>query len=879
MTLPFGSTQFVNGVPQAPAQLGGSGRSYFNVPDAIAGETALVTSGVTVAGTTNGVVVGPAGFAAVNLVGRWVVLVDAAPGNGKAAIYARVIAQAGSTLTIDSPLDFGVGFAVDVVEPAVVDMNKDQVGNVTIAKSCILNMGGCKIKGQLNVTGGAFVWVRYGEISDGILDSRAVVGVIRHDSMVVSARGGTIYAFKKTSAVNVGAVEAYNTEFRGIVAGTQGIGRWVIENDRNLGKVDGVGNTAYRILEASGIARTFSNLAVTIDGDFDGSIFFAEAAGSIVSAAPNFLNLDADMRCIMGGDPKNVVQSPRQFSVLEVTGAATAVVTASAGRVAITTGGINSIISGTPDDPNFALNFALLRARDSSGSGTLTLSMPDNTFLDFSAFGGASSLVTVDGTGTSSGTYILNGASLRDINLGNGYFSIVLLMKGLVGTGSITVADGNINTKGGQYWSAIYFLANQTAGTPTVIISPTLEIEQAVRIDQFGFDTAVTAVSVGTWTLSSNMSGGGIALLNPLGTLPLLTAPGITGGAWSVTGGWNVNFDAALGSSVGVAAAFASGTATLTVSGIWRLKGGTHLNARVNHARSNGGTSCTVTRAGKTFLTDMTFRGAFAFLFAEVATSVVAGGGDIEESNCIFETTGMNLTNSAVVGASVTVPGTTNLRYCEFAGTFNLRFPLAGFGTFVGAGSVFMNYDELVGAFTIRGTNFPVVIGEMCQFLADPAALIFDTVDPATTFRFNKCSFPNGRYYAINGSLTLGKPTIVDEEIVSDAGAATTNEFAGTYDGTARLINLPSASSNVAGVFLEAAGAAGVRQRAIVHGFGFLVADDATVAAQGDSVSPGAVVAGRVETSVVKRIGYALDAVAFPVTVGVRLYARIHVDR
>jgi capsid protein len=62
MTLPFGSTQFVNGVPQAPAQIGGSGRAYFNLTDAIGGETALVTSGVTVAGTTSGVVVGPAGF-------------------------------------------------------------------------------------------------------------------------------------------------------------------------------------------------------------------------------------------------------------------------------------------------------------------------------------------------------------------------------------------------------------------------------------------------------------------------------------------------------------------------------------------------------------------------------------------------------------------------------------------------------------------------------------------------------------------------------------------------------------------------------------------------------------------------------------------------
>jgi hypothetical protein len=166
----------------------------------------------------------------------------------------------------------------------------------------------------------------------------------------------------------------------------------------------------------------------------------------------------------------------------------------------------------------------------------------------------------------------------------------------------------------------------------------------------------------------------------------------------------------------------------------------------------------------------------------------------------------------------------------------------------------------------------------MCQFLADPAALIFDTVDPATSFVFNKCSFPNGRYYAINGSLTLGKPIIFDDYVVADAGAATTAEFVGQFDSTARLIIIAAAANNAVGVFFGAAGAAGTRQRAIVHGFGFVVANDATID-QGEALEPSGATLGRVTQATVKRIGYAIDATAFPTASGDRVYARIHVDR
>jgi hypothetical protein len=859
------------------AIIGGSGSTYPTIDAAIIGESEVVYTDTTLVGTTNGIVVGGAGFPVTDdeLTGAYLVLTDLAPGNGKAALWARIIDYVGATktATLDSPIDVGVGFEVKAIFPAVVTVNRDLVEDVSIIKSLILNFGGSELSGNIDITAGTFVWLNEGTITDGIRDVRSIASVLKMDDLTVSAKESTIYAVLKNEAINVAAIEATDCEFRGVVAGRQGICRWVIKDCLNLGIPDTDGNVAYRLLEADGIARTFSNVSVTINGQFYGAVAFAKGAGSIVSAAPLYLSIFADIQCPVGGDPDGMTQSPRAFSVLMVRGAATATIAPTTGQVAISTGSIND--TSASDDPDYALDFSLLRGRTFSGSGTLTLGMPDPVLIDLSRFGGMSSLVTVDGTGTSSGTLTLNGTSVRNVNIGDGHFAVSLLRKGLVGTGAITVSTGDIHTKGGKYFSGVYFLANQTVGTPAVTISAQLEIDNCLRIDQFGFDTAVTSITVGTWTISSTGFASAITQLNPVGTLGI--SAGITGGTWSVSGDWSVNFASGAGSTVGVAAAFAGGTATLSVAGTWRLKGGTHLNVRVNHARDNGaGVSCTVTRAGITYLTDMTFRGAFAFLFAEVATSVVAGAGDVEASNCIFNTTGMNLTNSAVVGSTLTVPSIANLRYCQFAATFALRF---GLGTFAGACNVFMNYTEIVGVFTINGTNFPVLIGEMCQFLGDPAALAFVTVDPATTFRFNKCSFPNGRYYAINGSLTLGKPTIVDDQIVSDAGAATTAEFISEYDGTGRLIDLAAAAGNAAGIILEAAGAAGTRQRAIVHGFGFLVADNAGIAAQGDPLDPGAVTAGRVETATVKRIGYAIDAVAFPVAAGDRAYCRIHVDR
>lgn len=777
----------------APAVIGGSGTVYSSINAAIMGETELVYATTTLAGTTNGIVVGGAGFPVTNdeLKGAYLVLTDPAPGSGKAAVWARIIDYDGATktATLDSSIDVGVGFLVEAIFPAVITVNRDMVEDVSIIKSVLLNIGGSELSGSVDISAGTFVWLNNAVITDGIRDVRTTPSVLKMDYLTVSRKESSIYAVLRNEATNVGGTEATDCEFRGVVAGRQGICRWAIKDCVNLGIDDGDGNIAYRLLEADGIARVFSNVSVNIDGEFWGTIAFAKGAGVITSAAPNYLSLFADILSPVDSDFQGSTQSPRGFSILAIRTAGTATITASAGQVAISTGSIND--GSASDDPNFALDFSLIRGRTFTGSGTLTLSMTSPVMLDLSAFAGMSSLVTVDGTGTSSGTLVLDGGAERLINLGQSSFAVSLLRKGFTGAGSITVSSGVINTKGGNYVSGLYFLANQTAGAPTYTLSAQLTIDNCLRLDQFGFDTAVTSITVGTWTISSNGFAGSLVQLNPVGTLPL--ASGITGGTWSISGNWSINFTSGSGSSVGIAASFAGGTATLTVAGTWRLNGGTHLNVLVNHARDNGaGVSTTVTRAGSTTLDHMTFRGAFAFVFAQVATSVCAGSGNILSNHCTYEGAGgvIRVANSA---GALAYPAIVRFRHCSFLVDFESE--LVGSVGITGTTSILqLFHDTLSGIFVLVGTRFSTGAGEVQAFETNingnsaNFSVSFTGTRPAI-YRYWKCQF--------QARFITGQPEVMDDYVVvASNGTSKTRGFLQVIDATTQAANPAGAATD-----------------------------------------------------------------------------------
>jgi len=819
--MPIAYCQFgfptVGGGPFAAGPvIGGSGTSYATIAAAIAGETDTVFADVSVAGTTNGIIVGTAAWPAVDdaLTGAFVVLTDSTPGSGKAAVWARIIDYVGATrtATLDSPIDFGVGEDIYAVFPAQVTVLAPLTEDVSVSKNLILDFAGNQLIGSLDVTGASvFAWVKDGVISNGITHSGFA---LRMDKLTVSAREATIFAFLMSFSGGVGSVECYDCEFRGAVEGHRSSVRWVIKDCTDIGIEDGSGNIVYRLVRDG----TLGNVAVSIDSEFSGAIFYAGPGELISSGAPNYLSLFANIKPPMNDTQGNTL-SPRSFAVVMCVGSGASVAGMTDGQIAISSGSINN--GSATDDPDIALDFALIRASGFTGAAaTFTISPAIDVMLDLSAFGGMSSLVTIDGTAATTGPVLLNGTANIIVNLGQAFFADILINGPITGTGSATIGGtGSIKTRGGQYVSMIYFSVNQTADTPAATVGgKTIEVDGALRLDQFGFDTAVTSITVGTWTISSNASAGTIALLNPAGTLPDV---GISGGSWVISGGWNVNFNAAFGSSVGVAAAFANGTATLVVSGTWRLKGGTHNNVRINHARSSGGTSCTVTRAGATILTDMTFRSAFAMLFAEVATSVVAGGGNIFFDHCSFEGAGgtMRIVNSA---GTLTGPAESVFEYCDFLATTDFETQ-TGAGTITWVNAVlFFRFPHFAGRFSFIGDPFDDL--EMWEAIIDgdtgDKSIVGTGTRPAT-YRLWKCD-------PLAGVRDLMPEKIDDYELWPSDGAGyaqgdlMTSDAAG--DATAE-----TATNSVEGINLFAVGAvAGVNQVLVRRGMVF-VSSDASV--------------------------------------------------
>jgi len=814
---PTGSTQYINGKLVAGGLVvGGSGAFYNTIADGIASETDTVFFAVTQAGTAPGTVVGDAGWPATDgaLTGSYLVLTDATPGNGLAAQWARVKDYVGATRTaiLDAPWDFGVGEDVQAVFPAYVKcLGAIFPESITISKNLILEFANAALDGSLVVAGGVFCKLIDGNVKQGITFGGGQ-NVLRMERMIVSAPLDAMQAFQMTFSGGVGAVEAFECEFRGVVEGFRSAVRWIIKDCVNVGLNDDVAmNVPYRLIRDGSL----TNASISIDSMFSGAIFYAGAGELISTGAPNFLDLKANIKPPLTA-PDGTDLSPNRFAVVMVYGSGSAVPAMTSGRIAISSGSIND--GAATDDPDVALDFALLRALNFTGAGaTLTLSPSIPVMLDLSAFEGMSSLVTIEGTVATTSAVTLDGTADIIVNLGQASFADILIKAPITGTGSATIGGtGSIKTRGGQYVSMIYFAVDQTAGTPSATVGgKTIEVDNALRIDQFGFDTAVTSITVGTWTISSNASAGAIALLNPAGTLPDI---GISGGTWVISGGWNVNFDTAFGSSVGVAAAFANGTATLSVGGTWRLKGGTHLNVRVNHARSSGGTSCTVTRTGATILTDMTFRNAFAMLFAEVATSVVAGGGNIFFDHCSFEGAGgtMRIVNSA---GTLTGPAESVFEYCDFLATTDFETQ-TGAGTITWVNAVlFFRFPHFAGRFSFVGDPFDDL--EMWEAIIDgdtgDKSIVGTGTRPAI-YRLWKCD-------PFAGVRDLMPEKIDDYEAWPSDGAGYAQGDLMTSDGAGDATGETS-TDTLEGVNLFAVGAvAGANQILVRRGMVFVSSD------------------------------------------------------
>jgi hypothetical protein len=611
------------------------------------------------------------------------------------------------------------------------------------------------------------------------------------DGLVVSARSGTIYAFKKTNAVNVGAVEAYKSEFRGVVAGTQGIGRWIVENCKNDGLDDGDGNVPYRLLEADGIARTFSNLSVKLFGDWSGAVSFAKGAGSIASAAPLYLDVNANV-WPSATEPVGSTPSPRSFSLLMVVGAATATLAPTAGEVAIS---VKSHDGQGATTPGFASNVALLRGRGLTGSGTLTLgSSTSTTALDVSGFIGNVGVATVDGSASMTGTLTVNGTSGVYITGGMGSGIAAVRLNSAITTGSVTVSNDSYFVKNAGSFSGIYFAAAQTSSTPAVTVSATFDVVDVEDVSVFSISASV---SVGTWTYSGSIFG------DSASTYTCALTGSVSGGTWTMSGNVWISLHGTSYVQLGVAASFATG-GTLTVSGQFYAEGGIHASIRNCHARAAG---ASVTRSGSSFFRNMGVYNSFGFVFSENGTggsptSAVNSGGIFCYSTIFEQADALanNVVRAAGANDAATGPSQVSFEFCRWDGE--------GLNTQSGAGTItwaagtipfYMDHCSMLGTFTIVGTPFSLFEVFESTFYG---AISFSGSRPATRYAWFKCSFQTTFLD------TTGKPDILDDYfIIANDGNAKVQGQLAIIGSTPSAVDPASSTDTIEGVVFEAVGA------------------------------------------------------------------------
>jgi len=854
MAFPQGSGQFINGVPQEPNVVGGSGREYFDPQTALDSEVSAVVLDTTAAGTTDGVIFTTIVVVADQFNGQEIVVTDLAAVNGGIAEHAQIVDTiAPDQLILDRPIDITPGMTYAIVDKKKVAVNasfEDAILSVTGDSE--INLGGNVVK-RINYTGTVRVGrVRNGRVLDGIFWTPGSVGVLILDGVEVSRREGTDDAVLMSPGVDAHGLEMFNSKAYGRVRGTTGRVRWILSNVTNPGVINAAGfNNAFSVVDAMAAAVTARNVLLSANR-VDGSValYHAEAAGSIVSAAPNF----SDMRCFMGGDPTVVVDTSapaKEVTVCQVDDTATLAVT---------------ILSPSYIESDIVIDHSvnLLGARASSGAASFTFDgdircvMGSGEFNAIKTQGACSGAkaVTVDGT--------LN-CELTDATDFNG----INLFGAFSGTATVAGA-GTVNIKDAGGVFPFHFAASQVAGTTTY--SPLTFCFDVGFIDNFHFDAGIT-VSAGTRNADHQLVAKNANRFH--NTIPSLsedetTVIGIvTGGTWNDTGDRDVTFGTAGDGVIRRARGGPSAAATLTSSGGARFWNGAHVFTQTGTSTT---ATATVVVSGETFYFGLACAGvAFAMIGAAIL-GVATVTGDVTYHDCNLATPG-NVGGSAT-GGTLTVPSNFRVRDSNIAGAFILRF---GGGAFAGSCSVFLIYVDFGGLVTIDGTNFPVWEATMCIFFGTPAALAFLTADPATLFFFKKCAFPYGTFIDTSSSLTLGKPVIADDDIVLVADSAIaafrTVELTGTFEGQ----ESDATTDNILGVARVGAAAAGSVDL-IVHGWGFMQTDNSVVNVN-EALEPAnaGAINGAVQTASVKRIGYAVTA-----TTGVgteTFYGRIHVDR
>lgn len=812
VTLPSRWEAIFGGGADSPNEpvVGGSGTQYLTIADAILGETETRVAGVVPqAGTGPGVLVGPGTLSAVDdFYKDWIVEnTDTTPTNGLVSQWARVASYVGATrtMTLDKPWDFSTESTFLLVDPVRLTLKQDITEDVIVNKCAIMDLGGNRVKGKIDVTASEFCWVRgaNGFVTNGI--QKADFGLLKVDKATVSRRDATIYALLMTNGSDLGRCELTDCEFMGRVAGRRGYSGWIIQNCRNYGVPATTISYPYALVESiAGVAIVLTALDVALDSQFSGSVVYSENS---ITGATGYVSILGSLRS--PPDSINTNDGSRRIAFFSAIGGATLNVTLTSGRVLISPADVNA--SAELVSTGVIEQLCFLEAINFTGTCSVTMSTGGNVrCIVPNVSNGAA--VEIAGTATMSGSVTLAGTDTLNFSCGLGGGVIMLRMDSAV-TGSITISGGAVTMLGGST-ALVVFAGNINAGAPTITISKGFTAQYGSTAFRY-FIYGAISITLGTFQFSGGIFQPGCVFT--ANTITLGTA--VSGGTWTVSG--TIGITSLINGGVAQIFCEHQGTGgTITISNSVSFIG---LN-------SGWGTIAQATGAGSTISitsTTVDLRGFTvsntSIVRAVTATSSASVTGAITFMYCTIGS-GFNFLVATAVGGVAAGPSSLLFDHCSFGGTVTSE---SGSGTITWAAAALrFRHCHIEGLFTIVLTRFTTVEAFFTRFSGNSSnKSITASGTRPTTFRYWKCSFA-ARYDDI-------QPEVLDVYDILPAQAALA-QGQPVKVNAANQYQVCVAASVVDGIALAAAGGAGTIIIAIRQGRAYVTCKAAT--ANGDNL-------------------------------------------
>jgi hypothetical protein len=784
--------------PNEPV-VGGSGTQYLTIGDAIAGETETRVAGnVPQAGTGPGVLVGPGALSAVDdFYKDWfVVNTDTTPTNGLVAQWARVASYVGATrtMTLDKPWNFSAESTFLLVDPVRLTQKQDLTEDVTVNKCAVIDFGGNRMKGKIDITAAEFCWIRgaNGYVTNGI--QKTDFGILKIDECAVSRRDSTIYALLMTSGSDLGRCELTDCDFMGRVSGRRGYSGWSIKNCRNDGvpSNSNFDNLPFTLVESiAGIAIALTSMDMEVDSEFGGAMFYSENSITGATAFISAMGVVRGAQTYFDSEP-----SPRNFSIVRCVGAGNVNITHTVSRLNLTFMQLRSPATLTNSQPVISIislaNFSGSCTFNIDVSNTLTITDTANLYFVF-----------VEGSSDCSGTATCGGASAWTIN-GTGSVAVNLVRLSGRLTGSVSVSQAAANVLNIVAFVGLAITVSQNSGTPTVTISCPISLRQGISQQLFSI-TAGFTVNTGTWTISGLMA-------LEVATLTSTTwSTSVTGGTWNVSAQVLIDFKAS--NSTGVSIFIHAGTGgTVSISNVvsiscpQRPPTSTFISFL---ASSTGAGTGTLTLSGTVTISYLDIPGASEILLAKntAAGNTAAVTGSVFFYHCSFENT-VTIINATTAGGTVQGPSLLEFEFCYFGNTLTTD---SGSGTITWTGATIRYKNcHIEGLYTAVYTHFTTHEAFHTRFNGNASnKCVTGTGTRPTTLRYWKCSFA-ARFDDL-------QPEVLDIYDILPAQAALV-QGQPVKVNAANQYQVCVAASIVDGVALAAAGGAGTILIAVRQG-------------------------------------------------------------